>query len=179
MRRPSELIATYIAAKDGNRPWLMRRAFAEDAHLEMLVKTEAVSFPSSTTGVDAITDVLVRGFSREYENVYTICFLPRPETDSRHFSCSWLVGMSQRNSGEVRVGAGRYEWSFTNVSQPLVERLRITIEVMRVGEPANMRPIMGWLSALPYPWCSKGDAFRAMPRLQHLRDVAEYLGRCM
>ena len=50
----SEAVTAYILAKDGNRPFLMRRAFAEDAALEMVVKTDAISFPSSAKGVSAI-----------------------------------------------------------------------------------------------------------------------------
>jgi hypothetical protein len=87
MTGASEAIRTYILAKDGNRPWLMGRAFAENARLEMLVETDAISFPSTATGVGAITDVLVRGFARDYENVYTLCLSSPPGSGSRQFDC--------------------------------------------------------------------------------------------
>jgi len=61
-----------ILTKDGNRPWLMRQAFSEDARLEMVVKTDAISFPSSATDIDAITDALVPRFSSDQENVYKL-----------------------------------------------------------------------------------------------------------
>lgn len=54
MPSPFEAISTYFHAKDGNRPFLMRRAFAEDVQLEMVVNTEAISFPSSAKGLGAI-----------------------------------------------------------------------------------------------------------------------------
>jgi hypothetical protein len=54
MPTPSDAVSTYILAKDGNRPFLMRRAFAENAELEMVVKTDAISFPSLAKGVSAI-----------------------------------------------------------------------------------------------------------------------------
>ena len=58
MSTPSDAVSTYILAKDGNRPFLMRPVFAEDAELEMVVKTDAISFPSSAKGVSAIEDIL-------------------------------------------------------------------------------------------------------------------------
>jgi hypothetical protein len=50
----SDAVSTYILAKDGNRPFLMRRAFANDAELEMIVKTDAISFPNSAKGLSAL-----------------------------------------------------------------------------------------------------------------------------
>ena len=41
MPGPLETVETYFRAKDGNRPFLMRRAFAPDIDLEMLVETDA------------------------------------------------------------------------------------------------------------------------------------------
>src|SRR5438552_15096278 len=107
-----ESIATYIRAKDENRPYLMARAFAETATLEMVVKTDTVSFPSITNGVEAISDVLVRRFAQTYENVRTFCFTPCPRLDDVRFSCHWLVGMSEKESRMVRIGCGRYDWQF-------------------------------------------------------------------
>ncbi|MDH8318903.1 hypothetical protein QIG98_27885, partial [Klebsiella pneumoniae] len=69
-------------AKDGNRPFLMQRAFDANAELEMVVKTDAISFPSTARGVKAIADVLVHRFGIDYENVYTVC-LSRPSDADR------------------------------------------------------------------------------------------------
>jgi hypothetical protein len=60
-------LPTPFLAKDGNRPFLMRRAFAEHAELEMVVKTDAISFPSSARGMNAIEEILVRRFGVDYE----------------------------------------------------------------------------------------------------------------
>lgn len=73
MPTPSDAISTYIHAKDGNRPYSLRRAFAETVALEMNVKTEAISFPASAESLDSITNLLVHRFAREFENVYTFC----------------------------------------------------------------------------------------------------------
>ena len=77
MSSPYEAVSTYFYAKDGNRPVLMRRAFAPDVALEMIVKTEAISFPSSARGVEAVEEILCRRFANDFENVYTFC-LARP-----------------------------------------------------------------------------------------------------
>jgi len=81
MQGPFEAVSTYFYAKDGNRPFLMRRAFAKDVQLEMVVKTEVISFPSSATGVAAIEEILGHRFANDFENVYTFC-LAQPTDQS-------------------------------------------------------------------------------------------------
>lgn len=177
MTDASEVIGTYISAKDGNRPWLTGRVFAEDARLEMIVGTDAISFPSAVAGVGAITEVLVREFVRDYENVYTLCLSSPPGADSRQFGCDFLVGMSRRDNGEVRVGCGSYDWSFADTGPMLVDSLRITIDAMQVLAPGNLRPVMSWLSDLPYPWCPARAAAENIPDLGGLRPVSDFLRR--
>ena len=65
----ADAISTYILAKDGNRPQLMKHAFAGDCELEMAVKTDAISFPNSARGLEQITQILVTNFGDQYENV--------------------------------------------------------------------------------------------------------------
>ena len=84
MTAPLEIIATYIRAKDGNRPLLIRQAFAKDFELEMNVKTDAISFPNSAKGLEAITDVLVCRFAANFENIFTFCLSQPSATDRRH-----------------------------------------------------------------------------------------------
>ena len=79
MPSPFEAVSAYFHAKDGNRPFLMRHAFAEDIALEMVVKTDAISFPSSAKGLPEIEQTLCRRFANDFENVYTFC-LARPQT---------------------------------------------------------------------------------------------------
>ena len=157
----------------------MRQAFSEDARLEMVVKTDAITFPSTAKGIDAITDALVRRLSGDQENVYTFCLSAPPNGIRKTFSCDWLVGMSRRDNGEVRVGCGRYDWSFAGSDRTLVSDLKITIEVMHVLSPENLRPVMGWLSSLPYPWCSANAAAQNIPSLDGLRSISGFLRQRM
>lgn len=175
MSSPFDAVTTYFLAKDGNRPFLMRRAFAEGVELQMVVKTDAISFPQSATGVAAIEDILGRRFANDFENVHTFC-LERPSAaHRRHFPCHWLVGMSAKDNGPIRVGSGRYDWYFTADDRCLVERLIITIDVMQMLPATELDTIMNWITSLPYPWCSADEALAAMPQMEELAPIKMYL----
>jgi hypothetical protein len=164
-------IRTYIRAKDENRPHLMQRAFAESATLEMVVRTAAIAFPPITHGRGSITDVLVRRFAEEYENVYTFCLSDAPSADCLRFKCAWFVVMSEKDSGQVRVGYGHYDWSWSPKVSPLVNRLAITIERMETFPASVADPAFDWVEGLTYPWCPAGQLGNQMPRDEELRTV--------
>ena len=173
----SASIATYIRAKDCNRPHLMEGAFTKDAALEMVVTVGSISFPPHSKGIDELTQVLVSRFNQTFENIYTFCLTAPPDTPRQSFSCGWLVGMSEKGSGAVRVGCGRYDWSFRPPDLALVEKLKITIECMQ-SLPAHACPdVMAWLTKLPYPWCKARAAVESMPKLEELRAITEHLAR--
>jgi len=153
MLAPAELVATYIRAKDGNRPHLLDATFETDATLQMVVRTDSISFPSALQGREAIAETLVRRFNQTYENVYTPCIGLPPEPSAKSFSCDWLVAMSQKQGGAVRVGCGRYDWWFKGAGRK-VQSLAITIEAMEVLPPNTLASVMHWVSGLPYPWCT-------------------------
>jgi len=181
MNRPTAIKATdaiskYIFAKDSNRPQLIKDAFAGDCELEMAVKTDAISFPSSAKGLEEITRVLVTNFGDQYENVRTFC-LSRPNSDHLpHFRCDWLVGMAAKHGGAVRVGCGHYGWHFGPGTDGRVKKLVIDIEVMGVLPAGETEPIMQWLAALPYPWCSNIQALENIPAFDGLRPIEGFLG---
>jgi hypothetical protein len=169
-----EAIVAYIRAKDENRPWLMEQAFDQDATLAMVVKSDAISFPPITNGREAITQVMVREFGRTFENVRTLCFCSPPRSSDTNFSCRWLVGMSAKDGGAIRVGCGRYDWSFRTQAPRLATRLEITIDVMQILPGNNLSSVMSWLFALPYPWCPLQTAFETAPHLEQLKPLREW-----
>ena len=175
MSSPFDAVTTYFMAKDGNRPFLMRRAFAEAADLQMVVNTDAISFPGAAKGLAAIEDILGRRFANDFENIYTFCLARPTAANRRHFPCNWLVGMSAKGNGPIRVGSGRYDWYFTPDERCLVERLTITIDEMQVFPASELDTIMHWLCGLPYPWCKPEDALDSMPRLEGLTAIETYL----
>jgi hypothetical protein len=175
MSTPADAIRRYILAKDGNRPFLLKRAFAEDAELEMVVNTDAISFPSSAKGLRAIEDVVVRRFAVDYENIYTFCLSQPSEINRRHFPCYWLVGMSTKNGGQISVGCGRYDWYFEAGTECRVEKLVIAIDVMKIFPAADLVACMNWLTRLPYPWCAPEEAIGALPTIEGLAEIEAYL----
>lgn len=170
-------IETYIRAKDENRPFLMERVFAENATLQIVVKTEAISFPPISRGLESITDTLVRRFAQTYENVHTFCLAQPPRDSVIKFSCNWLVGMSEKDARSVRVGCGRYDWLFTTTVPRLVEQLTITVEALHSLNPTHLGSVMNWLSELPHPWCSAQRALRASPALDELQLLRQFIDR--
>ncbi|WP_322791237.1 hypothetical protein [Pseudomonas serbiensis] len=167
-------IEQYILAKDGNRPDLLRQAFSPEATVEMLVHTDAISFPSTLEGLSAIAQTLVRGFGQTYENVYTFCLGEPPVSDASAYTCKWLVGMTVKETGAVRVGCGQYDWRFDSQSG-LVVHLTITIDHMQVSPAADLIPVMNWLQGLGYPWCQADDVIAKAPPLSSIAPVIGYL----
>jgi hypothetical protein len=173
MPTPAEAIRRYILAKDGNRPFLMREVFAENAELEVVVKTDAISFPGTAKGLGDLENILVRRFGIESENVYTFCLSEPSGADRVRFQCHWMVGMSSRATGEIRVGCGRYDWHFGE--QGKVSKLLIGIDVMKILRADELEAMMRWLSALPYPWCSPGRVLQSIPAHEGLAEIVAYL----
>ncbi|MGD7366429.1 hypothetical protein ACQCQW_26180, partial [Ralstonia pseudosolanacearum] len=136
---------------------------------------QAIAFPPESHGLAAITDTLVRKFGQTYENVYTF-YLSRPEADAHlsDYSCDWIVGMTEKATGNVRVGCGRYAWTF----QPEPYRatqLTITIETMVTLPPSDTDAVFGWVLALDYPWTNARRVVAGAPPLEDMAPVVQYL----
>src|SRR5512143_2164667 len=137
-------IDAYVRAKDENRPYLARRAFADHATLAVDVGTCAIALPPRVDGREAIIDVLVRDFAQAFENVRTFCLASPPAAGIARFACPWLVGMSEKSSRSVRVGCGRYDWAFAEDAPRLATALAIRIENMQILAPAALPDVMDW-----------------------------------
>ena len=59
--------------------------------------------------------------------------------------------------------------------QCLAERLIITIDVMHIFQETEIDASMGWVSGLPYPWCTPNEAIAGMPRLGRFEPIEAYL----
>jgi hypothetical protein len=175
MRSAQEAIETYIRAKDENRPFLMERAFTADVRLEITVISGTIVFPPISRGLNAITDVLVRRFAKSYENVHTFCLAQPPRSGTGEFTCDWLVGMSEKDNGRLRVGCGRYDWRFEPEPPHRADQLKIAIQQMESLAPSALDVVMNWVSQLPYPWCTRQAALRAAPPLPGLEGIQQFL----
>ena len=174
---PEAVLTDYFRAKDGNRPHLLERVFAANAELQIRNLSDNIAFPAMTHGRAAIADVLVRSFALANENVYSFYLDAPPATGTQTFDCAWLVGMSDRASGQLRVGCGTYAWSFDAEPLPLATRLVIVIECMEVLPQHESGRVFAWLESLSYPWSSAAAARRGMPAIESLSPVAEFLGQ--
>lgn len=166
-------IETYIDAKDGNRPHLMKNAFSDDAELVMELRTSEIFFPNNVKGVAGISNVLVSEFARQYENVYTFCIGTPPENELS-FNCHWLVCMTEKGTGAARVGFGQYQWDFDG-ARGKISRLRITIEEMNTLPAEWSSPILAWAHTLPYPWCPSDVPARSAPAFVPVQKIATTL----
>jgi hypothetical protein len=173
MESHKNIVKSYIRAKDDNKPHMMKAIFSGSATLEMKVKTEHISFPANSSGLDAIIDVLVKSFSQSYENVYTFCLINSIENQEHLMSCDWLVCMTAKEGGDIRVGCGRYDWSFSDDNK-LTNHLVISIEQMSVLPPEYSNQIMGWIEKVPYPFCNSIKMLELMPDLDGLALVRKY-----
>lgn len=171
---PARAMAAYFAAKDNNRPHRMAEAFTEDARLQMDVRTTAISFPPVTQGRDAISEVLVREFNQRYEDIYSVCIGEPPGADASEYACAWMVAMADRQSRQLRVGCGRYDWVFAPADGRVGE-LRIHIACMVLLAPQAQPMVMNWASALPTPWCRLAQVLDAAPALAELQPWREAL----
>jgi hypothetical protein len=174
---PEQLLRAYFHAKDENRPHLLADVFASDARLEVDDRSGQLGFPGVTVGLDGIADVLVRRFNRAYENIHSY-YMDRPKRAAEAYSCDWLVGMSEKESRNVRVGCGRYDWTFAGQPDLRVTGLVITIEQMVVLAPACATDVMRSLRLLDYPWTAADKVARALS-LEELAPVKRYLARNM
>lgn len=175
-RTPEAVLEGYFRAKDGNRPHLLEEVFALKAELLIRNQSANTAFPAVTRGRPAIAEVLVRSFALSYENIYSF-YLERPALCVQEFKCAWLVGMSERSSGQFRIGCGDYMWEFEPHAPHLANRLAITIEVMQVLPSSEFEPLLAWLCALNYPWCSASSALLGIPGIELLSPIADFLGR--
>jgi hypothetical protein len=171
---PETVLRNYFHAKDENRPHMLERVFEPTAELVVVNHASTISFPARTVGRDAITDLLVRDFGQTYENVYSF-YLCRPQAAAEAFSCGWLVAMSEKQSKPVRVGCGRYDWSFAKAAPHLATQLTITIQAMQVLPPAELAAVLAWVEALNYPWCEVEAVARASPTSELLVPVLQHL----
>jgi hypothetical protein len=83
--------------------------------------------------------------------------------------------MSARSNGQIRIGCGRYDWYFAPDQACRVERLVITIDVMKIFPATELTVTMNWLSSLPYPWCTPGEALRGAPAIDGFTEIKSYL----
>ncbi|MFJ1471498.1 hypothetical protein [Massilia orientalis] len=149
-------------------------AFSHPMHRS--TSTIVAAFPTVTQGRGAIADTLVTQFSKTYENIYSF-YLARPPEAADAFCCAWLVGMTEKDTKNTRVGCGTYDWTFSSGAPRLASALVISIHAMVVLPPSTASQIFPWLQRAGYPWTSAAQACTFAPPLPELDPVVQYLRR--
>ena len=140
----------------------------------MKLKTQNISFPSSTMGLDDITEVLVTKFSQSYEQVYTFCLTDTINNSAEILKSDWIVCMREKVSGDIRIGYGVYNWFFTKEEEPLVKHLTIHIEEMITMEKEYSTLFFKWVKTLDYPLCSHERLFKKSPNFKAIKSIQKY-----
>jgi hypothetical protein len=148
----SRLIAPFMAAA-------IRRANRQD-----LVRLKSLL---ETSGGD-------RSASPSIDSSRSPFYFDRPPACADNFRCNWLVGMTEKSNGNVRLGCGAYEWAFQRQSG-LASRLIVTIEAMQSLPSTEFAPVFDWLGKLSYAWCSVADALALASAIESLGPVLRYL----
>ena len=174
MNDAAHAILAYLRAKDDNRPYLIPAAFRDDARVSMKVRTTSIAFPSEIRGSRDIADVLVRRFNQKHENIHSFCVGAPPMPGQIQHACAWLVAMSQKQDGAVRVGAGRYDWTFADSGDRRASALTIRVDLMEALPEEALPAVMNWAGALPRPWCEVAMLERRLPDLPVLRTLLRH-----
>ena len=174
IKTQQDLVLKYICAKDKNRPHLMSEVFTSNASLEMKLQTQNISFPSQTTGLENITEVLVSTFSESYEKVHTFCISDTIKNHEQMLTSDWIVCMSEKSSGDVRIGYGVYDWIFTKDENTKVKHLTIKIEEMFTLEKEYSSIFFDWVGELSYPLCNLETVFKNSPKIEALKSIENY-----
>ena len=173
---PEIVLRDYFHAKDENRPHLLEGVFTSDASLQINNSSSNITFPAATQGRDLIADTLVTQFNKTYENIYSF-YLSRPPAAADSFSCPWLVGMTEKDTKNARVGCGTYDWTFSSESPRLASTLIISIHAMVVLPPSMASVVLPWLRHSSYPWSSATQVCELAPSLPELDPVLQHLRR--
>jgi len=168
MEKYQRIVSNYLVAKDKNNPDLMSKSFTESAQLEMEVNTDDISFPKITYGLNEITNLLVRNFNKKFRDISTFCISDSVAYENGTFLCEWIVVMVEKESGEIKVGYGKYYWYFDTRTTLLADNLKITIDEMVTLTNDLESQLLSWSNELPYPWCNSDMVSQNMPRLVEL-----------
>jgi hypothetical protein len=152
MSTPKALLDRYVEAKDQVRPQLMPHIYAGDAILTFSIDSSSLVFPPRVTGLEAITQTLVRDLGARFSQIRTFYVRDEPpRADDNVALIPWLVLMHEPGAACSRAGRGYYRWTFGGTPL-LVRAMHIHIDRMDRVEDPDRRLISAAQAELPYPW---------------------------
>jgi hypothetical protein len=87
--------------------------------------------------------------------------------------------MTEKATGNPRVGCGSYEWTFDRGGDGLATSLVIAIEQMEVFDPGDEDRVLAPIARLEYPWTSPAAVIEATSASAPLAFVARFAMRAI
>ena len=173
------VLENYIRGKDLNKPEILEKIYSEKSTVIFDIKPSTISFPSEISGNIEIAKVLSTDFNKRYEKVRTYYL----ENDSEEIASlcilkqRWLVVMIERETREVKIGTGFYDWyfEFSPSGNCQIQKHKITIGVMQSLSGENFPVFEDLHNSIPYPWVDKQCVVNTLEKHDTLREVIDYL----
>lgn len=179
IRAVKEVLEQYINGKDKDRFELLETIYKLNSKVTFEIKPTIISFPSVINGNIEIAQVLSLDFNKKYSNVKTYylsdCFpsIYKLSIDKQN----WLVLMSEKNSDDIYVGTGYYNWKFGygqgGVLQ--IEHHHIFIEAMIKLTNLPLKFLFDLQKSIPYPWAYQEKVKELLQKYDELREITQYL----
>ena len=175
----ADALEDYIKGKDLNKPEILEKIYSEKSKVIFDIKPSTISFPSEISGNIEIAKVLSKDFNKRYEKVRTYYL----ENDSEEITSRcilkqrWLVVMIERETREVKIGTGFYDWyfEFPPSGNCEIEKHKITIGVMQSLSGENLSVLEDLYNSIPYPWVDRQCLVNTLEKHDILREVIDYL----
>jgi len=174
-----EVLENYIKGKDLNRPEILEKIYSEKSKVIFSIQPSTISFPSEISGNIEIAKVLSKDFNKRYEKVRT--YFLKDDSEEIASLCilkqRWLVVMIERETQDVKIGSGFYDWYFEVPASGncRIEKHKITIGVMLSFSRDNLPVFEDLHNSIPYPWTDKQRVVDMLQKHDSLREVIEYL----
>ena len=170
------VLTKYLEAKDQQRPFLFGEVFTSEAMFQSRFAFETdFNDERPVHGLDAIAGVFQRMGSR-VENIFTVYTPSSVRWDAGALSIDWLVGMSERESGKLRLAWGDYAWRFNPAGTRATELVVLMRQMIELPASAGSS-INHWLAELPAPWCEAEQILESMPSFAGSEDLRAFFSR--
>lgn len=173
-----DILESYIKGKDDDEFRILETIYAENAELEFEIKSDDISFPTTSIGNHEIARILSRDFNEKYDKVKTY-YLSKPASDQYTIhQQTWLVVMRDKADRATRVGTGNYNWNLIATETGLqIQKHKITIDSMLQLRDENSKELERIQSNLGYPWAEPKTVIESLLNNPDLKVVVDYINR--
>lgn len=177
-----EVLHTYLEAKDAQRPSRFAKVFTDDATFQsrFLFETDFAS-EEPARGLSAVAGVF-REMGRQVEDIYTVYTPSSIAWAKGALTIDWLVGMTERGTGNQRLAWGDYAWRFNAAGDRATELVvvmhrMVSLPAKDAASRQRIASIQDWLAALPAPWCAASMLTGDVPEFEGAADMRAFFAR--